>query len=156
MYFEEVLLRRLYELVSGADQHEIIAIFGKDQTIQSRAFKFFINHNYDNFMHLVTDNLHFNAFGMRMDLYGSYSLRKNVLKLLTFSRINARLRDLQEGAPEPLTMYGDSIYPRLSHLKSSWRRGGEEVVQSCSSPSINAVAHQLFLYVLGIIFRLHE
>ena len=51
-------------------------------------------------MHLVTDSLHFNAFGMRMDLYGSYSLRKNVLKLLTFSRINARLRDLQEGAPE--------------------------------------------------------
>ena len=54
---EEVLLRGLYELVSGADQHEIIAIFGKDQTIQSRAFKFFINHIYDNFMHLVTDNL---------------------------------------------------------------------------------------------------
>ena len=107
-------------------------------------------------MHLVTDNLHFNAFGMRMDLYGSYSLRKNVLKLLTFSRINARLRDLQEGAPEPLTMYGDSIYPRLSHLKSSWRRGGEDDVQSCSSPGINAVALQLFLYVVGIIFRLHE
>ena len=37
---EEVLLRGLYELVSGADQHEIIAIFDKDQTIQSRAFKY--------------------------------------------------------------------------------------------------------------------
>jgi hypothetical protein len=54
---EEVLLRGLYELVSGADQHEIIAIFGKDQPLQSRAFKYFINHIYDNFMHLVTDNL---------------------------------------------------------------------------------------------------
>jgi len=54
---EEALLRGLYELVSGADQHEIIAIFGKDQTIQSRAFKYFINHIYDNFVHLVTDNL---------------------------------------------------------------------------------------------------
>ena len=39
---EEVLLRRLYELVSGADQHEIIAIFGKDQTMQSRGFKLII------------------------------------------------------------------------------------------------------------------
>ena len=54
---EEVLLRGLYELVSGADQHEIIAIFGKDQTVQSRAFNYFINYFYDNFMHLVTDNL---------------------------------------------------------------------------------------------------
>ena len=52
---EEVLLRGLYELVSGADQHEIIAIFGKDQTVQS--FKYFINHIYDNILHLVTDNL---------------------------------------------------------------------------------------------------
>ena len=39
---EEVLLRGLYELVSGADQHEIIAIFGKDQTVQSRAFKSYL------------------------------------------------------------------------------------------------------------------
>jgi hypothetical protein len=29
---EEVLLRGLYELVSDADQHEIVAILGKDQT----------------------------------------------------------------------------------------------------------------------------
>ena len=55
---EEVLLRGFYELVSGADQHEITAIFGKDQPLQSRAFKYFINHIYDNFLHLVTDNLH--------------------------------------------------------------------------------------------------
>ena len=54
---EEILLRGLYELVSGADQHEIIAIFGNDQTVQSRAFKYFINHIYDIFLHLVTDNL---------------------------------------------------------------------------------------------------
>jgi hypothetical protein len=39
---EEVLRRGLYELVSGADQHEIIAIFGKDQTVQSRAFKSYL------------------------------------------------------------------------------------------------------------------
>ena len=62
---------------------------------------------------------------MTMDLYDPYSLRKNDLKLLTFSNINGRLRDLQEAALEQLTMYGDSIYPRLSHLKSSWRRGGD-------------------------------
>ena len=33
---EEVLLRGLYELVSGADQHEIVTVFGRDQTQQSR------------------------------------------------------------------------------------------------------------------------
>jgi len=169
---EEVMLRGLYELVSGADQHEIVPIFGRDQTQQSRAFKYFVDHIYDNFLHLVTDNLtwwyenvylhmsrdairakfggneHFStfgfidcncldtsrpgggpaeegtdaarwhpliqrafyngwksvhglkhqtvdsAFGMTLDMYGPYSLRKNDLKLLAFSRINARLRDL--------------------------------------------------------------
>ena len=32
-----------------------------------------------------------NAFGMTMDLFGPYSLRKNDLKLLTFSNINGRV-----------------------------------------------------------------
>ena len=192
---EEVLLRGLYELVSGADQHEITVIFGR----QSRAFKYFVDHIYDNFVHLVTDNISWwynngymhqsrdairnkfggneyfstfafidcncldtsrpgggpagegtdaarwhpliqrafyngwksvhglknqtvdTAFGMTMDIYGPYSLRKNDLKLLTYSRINARLREIQEGRPDQLTLYGDSIYPRLSHLHSSWR-----------------------------------
>ena len=49
---EEVLLRGLYELVS-ADQHEIVVVFGRDQTQQSRAFKHFVDHIYDNFLHLV-------------------------------------------------------------------------------------------------------
>ena len=61
------------------------------------------------------------AFGMTMDIYGPYSLRKNDLKLLTCSRINARLREIQEGRLDQLSLYGDSIYPRLSHLHSSWR-----------------------------------
>jgi hypothetical protein len=181
---EEVLLRGLYELVSGADQHEIIAIFKNDQTVVTDNLQWWYNGGY---MHQSRDairekfggNEQFgtfgfidcncldtarsgggpaeegsdaarwhpliqrafyngwksvhglkhqtvdNAFGMTMDLYGPYSLRKNDLKLLTFSNINGRLRDLQKGAPEQLTMYGDSIYPRLSHLKSSWRRGGD-------------------------------
>ena len=50
---EEVLLRGLYELVSGADQHEIVVVFGRDQTQQSRTFKYFVDHIYDNFLHLV-------------------------------------------------------------------------------------------------------
>ena len=54
---EEVMLRGLFELVSGADQHEIVPILGRDQTQQSRAFKYFVDHIYDNFLHLVTDNL---------------------------------------------------------------------------------------------------
>ena len=54
---EEVFLRGLYELVSGADQHEVVLVFGRDQTQQSRAFKYFVDHIYDNFLHLVTDNI---------------------------------------------------------------------------------------------------
>ncbi len=55
---EEVMLRGLYELVSGEDQHNISAnVFGREQTAQSRAFKFFINHIYYTFYDLLTDNL---------------------------------------------------------------------------------------------------
>ena len=55
---KEVLLRGLYELVSGSPQFTTCeAVFGRDQSQQSRAFKFFINHIYDNFLFLVTDNL---------------------------------------------------------------------------------------------------
>ena len=44
---EEVFLRGLYELVSAANKHA-----------QSRAFAYFIRHLYDNFKHLLMDNLH--------------------------------------------------------------------------------------------------
>ena len=43
---EEVLLRGLYELVSGADQHEIIAIFGKDQTVVTDNLQWWYNGGY--------------------------------------------------------------------------------------------------------------
>ena len=54
---EEVLLRGLYELASGEMKHKVASHFGRDGTAQSRAFLYFINHIYDNFKHLVTDNL---------------------------------------------------------------------------------------------------
>ena len=55
---EEIFLRGLYELVSGEDEHNIsVNVFGRDQTAQSRAFKYFINHLYDNFYDLLYDNL---------------------------------------------------------------------------------------------------
>jgi hypothetical protein len=43
---EEVFLRGLYELVSGANKHEIAGVFGRDWSAQSRAFKYFIEHMY--------------------------------------------------------------------------------------------------------------
>jgi hypothetical protein len=56
---EELLLRALYELVSGECQHSIcINVFGRDAPTQSRAFGWFINYMYSTFKHLVTDNLH--------------------------------------------------------------------------------------------------
>lgn len=55
---EEVFLRGLYELVSGHNQHDISAdVFGQDQPRQSKAFTYFINHVYDKFHHLLSDNL---------------------------------------------------------------------------------------------------
>jgi len=48
----------LYELVSGDNQEKISAnIFGREFSAQSRAFKYLMNHMYDNFHHLVHDNL---------------------------------------------------------------------------------------------------
>lgn len=56
---EEVFLRGLYELVSGETKHNVSRnVFGRDWSAQSRAFKYFINHMFDNFQHLVTNNLH--------------------------------------------------------------------------------------------------
>jgi hypothetical protein len=60
------------------------------------------------------------AYGMTIDMHGPWSLRRNDNKLLRESCINKRFREMQNGAME-LTMYGDSIYPRLSHLSSCWK-----------------------------------
>ena len=51
---KEVMLRGLYELFFGADQHEVVPIFGRDQTQQSRAFKYFVDHIYDNFLQIIS------------------------------------------------------------------------------------------------------
>ena len=55
---EEVFCRGMYELVSAEDQHNISKnMFGRDQSAQSRAFTFFIDHIYVTHFHLLTDNL---------------------------------------------------------------------------------------------------
>jgi hypothetical protein len=55
---EEVMLRGLYELVTGENQFNIAEnIFGREQTQQSRAFYFFVEHVFTTFYDLVTDNL---------------------------------------------------------------------------------------------------
>ena len=80
---EEILLRGLYELCSGEYQHKIADnIFGRLMSDQSRSFKWFINHAYDNFGHLVLNNLEWwyrngfftvsaNAIGSKMQLWSS-------------------------------------------------------------------------------------
>jgi hypothetical protein len=57
--FENRSERGLYELVNGETKHNISRnVFGRDWSAQSRAFKYFINHIYGNYKHLVMDNLH--------------------------------------------------------------------------------------------------
>ena len=204
---EEVFLRGLYELVSGEDQNSIANnVFGRDQSYQSRAFAYFIDHIYYTFLDLLTDNLqwwyesglleqsreaiqrklellgfhfaenelntvfafidcncmescrvgggprgdgpdadrwHCNvqrafyngwksihglkhqtvdiAHGFTIDMFGPTSLRRNDLFLLGKSRLIHRLTELFAGENIPYSVYGDSIYPHLPHLLSSWR-----------------------------------
>lgn len=55
---EEVLMRSMYELVSGEDQHNIaVNVFGRDFSQQGRSVKWFVHHLYDNFLDLLIDNL---------------------------------------------------------------------------------------------------
>ena len=54
---KEAFLRGIFELESGANQHHICVIFGREGSTQSRAFSWFIGYIYDNFSHLVNDNL---------------------------------------------------------------------------------------------------
>jgi hypothetical protein len=54
----EVFLRALYELVSGEDQYNICEnVFGREQSQQSRAFSWFINHVENYFYDILSDNL---------------------------------------------------------------------------------------------------
>jgi hypothetical protein len=197
---EELLLRSLFELVSGSDQYEIAHIFGGDQPLQSRALHWFIDHVFTTFHDLLSDNLawwdqsgyleksrdaiknklewdtwcqdefetglfidcncmetstpgggpaaegpgaqrwdrkiqeaFYNgwksihglkhqtvdcAFGMTVDLFGPWSLRKNDCRLLSQSQINRRLRELQADRPNQIKIFGDSAYPTMSHLRS--------------------------------------
>lgn len=55
---EEILLRGLYELCSGETQHKIARnVFGRDMSSQSRAFGFFIDYIFENFSHLLRNNM---------------------------------------------------------------------------------------------------
>ena len=55
---EEVMLRGLLELVTGDNQYNIAEnVFGREQSQQSRAFYFFVEHVFTTFYDLVTDNL---------------------------------------------------------------------------------------------------
>ena len=63
---EEVFLRGLYEVCTGENQERMaMNVFGGDQPRQSCAFSWFIDHMFDNFEHLVKNNLewwHRNGF----------------------------------------------------------------------------------------------
>jgi hypothetical protein len=54
---EEIFIRGLYELATGHTQTSIADLFGRHYTDQGRAFKYFINHVYEQFHTLVDDNL---------------------------------------------------------------------------------------------------
>ena len=58
MHGEEIFLRGLDELVSGENKFKIARnVFWRCYTYQSRAFSWFVDHIYNNFHHLLHDNL---------------------------------------------------------------------------------------------------
>ena len=58
MIGEEVFLRGLYELTSGDNQEKnCVNVFGRKYSRQSRACSYFISHIYENFKHLLYDNV---------------------------------------------------------------------------------------------------
>ena len=67
--------------------------------------------------HQTVDSAH----GFTIDMYGPTSLRRNDFRLFGLSRINARMATMQDEG-EPVTGYGDSIYPH-SHVRSCWKAG---------------------------------
>ena len=55
---EEVFLRGMFELAQGHTKYSISAnVFGREWSAQARAFNWFIDHMFNHFEHLVTDNL---------------------------------------------------------------------------------------------------
>jgi hypothetical protein len=76
---------------------------------------------------------------MTIDMFGPTSLRRNDLHLLRQSEINTRLLNLQRGRGFQLTIYGDSIYPRLSHLHTSWRQRGATAAQKKENKAYSKV-----------------
>jgi len=55
---EEIMLRGLYELVTGEFQSSVsLNVFGRELSQQSRAFSYFIDHMYKTFCHLLLNNL---------------------------------------------------------------------------------------------------
>ena len=54
---EEVFLRGFFELATGHKKTSVAETFGRHPSDQSRAFKYFINHIFNNFHDLVENNL---------------------------------------------------------------------------------------------------
>lgn len=58
--------------------------------------------------------------GVAADLYGAESMRHNDLYMLGDSRANQRVALVQLGKFYQFKMYGDGIFPTLSHLRVAW------------------------------------
>jgi len=89
---EEVMLRGLYELVSGEKQFNIAEnVFGGDQSRQSRAFNWFIDHIYSTFLDLMTDNLNWwsESGYMEKSANAIYAKMKEIIPDLLFEEVMA-------------------------------------------------------------------
>lgn len=146
---EEVLLRGLYELVSGDNKHTIaVTVFGRDWTQQGRAFTWFIAFMYNNHKHLVADNL-------------SWWFRNGFFEI-SRQAIFAKMQSVQPGLTEDI--FNISHFIDCNCLSCSTPGGGpaaegvdaprhDDLIQRCSYngwKSIHGLKHQTVDNALGM------
>lgn len=131
---QEIMLRGLYELVSGEDQYNIaVNVFGRDQSAQSQAFATFVTFIYDNFLDLLTDNLEW------WEQEGFMEKSNHAIV-----KLNGRLNAL----PGQWQTYGDSIYPLLANIMSGVQHSQFWKKLRCSIEwNYSVTSYNLFKYL---------
>lgn len=206
---EEIFLFSLNRLVYPSRiTDRAMSEFGRENTVWSRAFSWFIKFVYDHHFHLLTNNLDWwlphlddcaravgdllsrngvvfangernsifgfiddtlrrtcrpgaenndvqrsfyngwkrlHAFkfqtvdlpnGMIADMTKAFSGRRSDLRTLRLSNINTRLRELQIGNDVQYKVYGDSIFPVLSHLRRKHKNHPNTAQQSAQNAAM--------------------
>ena len=135
---EEILLRGLFEFRSGEIKDDVTDIFGRDQSVQTRAFDYFIDYVYENYRHLVQDNLQWwynNGFWKK----SAAAIEKRMKERLKFSSTNLVSHFIDCNCLETCVVGGGPAEPGANAA-----RWNEDIQRSFYNgwKSINGMKHQ--------------